>query len=150
MLLGPPKVSIPNGTSIRSCFFAGRKRVTDRHHATGTSVAIVRICCIRCGLKLWRRWAMAGIQSYIWDVFAILPKWLECRDCSCDCRVTSASVVLDKWWAVVIVIVVIVVVGNSKLAGPHATDIVPRAEATPTRHAAMKRSHSSTQNAFKY
>jgi len=49
-----PWVSTTNRTSISAAAFSRCKRVAVRqtHHATRTSVAMVRISCIRCGVKV--------------------------------------------------------------------------------------------------
>jgi len=49
VFLWHPRISTSKLTSIRALVFAGRRRVTDRqiHHATGSSVAIVRLSCIQ-------------------------------------------------------------------------------------------------------
>jgi len=52
---GTSRVSIPNGTSIRTAVFASAERewYWQTHHATGLSVTIGRISCIRRDQIMW-------------------------------------------------------------------------------------------------
>jgi len=61
VLLGATIVSNQNRTSICSVAFAGHGQ-NNTHHSKGSSVAIVPIWCIRCGLKDISEWPIASVH----------------------------------------------------------------------------------------